>query len=92
MTETLWASVMEFQGDKDQPNDCNREKKPERNHPRKDDYVGVVDVNVQSAWQDTEPNDEGDYGEQSSANQIFEHGGPPNVSRNNYIVSRGMSS
>ena len=51
---------MEFQGGKDQPNGCDREKKPERNQPRNDDYVCVVDVNVQSAWQDAEPNDEGD--------------------------------
>jgi hypothetical protein len=65
---------MEFQGGKDQPNGCNRQKKPERNHRRYDNYVGAVGVNVQSAWQDTEPNEEGDYGEQSSANQMFEHG------------------
>ena len=62
-TETLGVSVMEFQGGKDQPNRCNREKKPERNHPRNDDYVGVVDVNVESAWQHAEPKNEGDYGE-----------------------------
>jgi hypothetical protein len=33
-TATLGASVMEFQGGKDQPNGCNREKKPEHNHAR----------------------------------------------------------